>query len=79
MYREEMMRVKMRFVLNGVFNGETQTLEHITEIHYGYKMGKMNTTRIALESDIDGTGYTYNIVDIAEMEIEEDLPSDHLS
>lgn len=44
-------------------------IENITEIHYCYPspMGK----RIAFESDIDGTGYTYDVADVIEFEATE--------
>lgn len=41
-------------------------IENITEIHYCYQsfLGK----RIAFESDIEGTGYTYAVSDVIEFE-----------
>ena len=45
------MIVKIRFT-----DGKRETLENITEVHYAYRPGK-----VAFESDIDGTGYTYNL------------------
>ena len=42
---------------------------NITEIHYRYpKSYAARPERIAFESDIDGTGYTYDLADIKEFE-----------
>jgi hypothetical protein len=43
-------------------------LENITEIHYNYPEIVKDHPRIAFESDIDGTGYTYMIGEIREFE-----------
>jgi hypothetical protein len=43
------------------------TLKNITEIHYNYPSAGQGK-RIAFESDIDTTGYTYDVADIAEFE-----------
>ena len=44
-------------------------LSNITEIHYRYPAGWTGAPdRIAFESDIDGTGYTYDLADIKEFE-----------
>ena len=44
-------------------------LSNITEIHYRYPQSyAARPERIAFESDIDGTGYTYNLADIKEFE-----------
>jgi len=46
-------------------NGTQQlTLNNISEIHYNYDARK----RIAFESDLDSTGYTYDLNDIIEFE-----------
>lgn len=42
-----------------------ETLENITEVHYNYD----RNGRIAFGSDVDGTGYTYALADIAEFEM----------
>lgn len=41
-------------------------LENITEIHYQYP--SVVGLRIAFESDIEGTGYVYDVEDILEFE-----------
>ena len=47
----------------------SMVLSNITEIHYRYpKSYKRTPERIAFESDIDGTGYTYDLADIKEFE-----------
>ena len=44
-------------------------LHNITEIHYRYpKSYAARPERVAFESDIDGTGYTYDLADIKEFE-----------
>jgi len=43
---------------------ETTVLHNVTEIHMGYRPG-----RIAFESDIHGTGCTYDTSQIVEMEV----------
>ena len=56
-------RVRVQFKMGSVFRGASETLRNVTEIHMGYRPG-----RIAFESDIHGTGHTYNVADIAEYE-----------
>jgi len=47
----------------------SMVLSNITEIHYRYpKSYAARPERIAFESDIDGTGYTYDLADIKEFE-----------
>ena len=45
------------------FGQEAEILDHITEIHYQYHNGK-----IAFESGVNGTGCTYDLDDIKEIE-----------
>ena len=62
------MTVTVRFTANSIFGSHTATYPNITEVHYLYPM-PFDGKRIAFESDIDHTGYTHDVVDIAEMEI----------
>ena len=50
-------------------DGEKETFRNITEIHFGYK-SVLGTRRIAIESDIHGSGATYDMDKIKEFEIE---------
>lgn len=69
--REELERVGFRvrivFSESSPFVGQTEILENITEIHYNYP-SPVREPRIAFESDIDGTGITYQISYIKEFE-----------
>jgi hypothetical protein len=61
------MDVRIRFALKGLY-GQTETVLHnVTEIHYCYP-SVLHEFRIAFESDVHGTGYTYKLSDIAEFE-----------
>lgn len=61
-------RVKIRFSPNSALaligGPSPETLRNVTEIHMGYRPG-----RIAFESDVHGTGNTYDTDDIAEYEV----------
>lgn len=46
---------------------QRETFRNITEIHYNYPRLD-HKCRIALESDIHGTGFTYSLHDIYEFE-----------
>ena len=59
----------IQFKEMSIFKGSMQVLYDITEIHYGYE-SHISRTRIAFESDIDGTGVVYDIEDIEEFEME---------
>ena len=56
----------MRVTIRYSDSGNTGTLNNVTEVHYGYESWREGN--IAFESDIHGTGITYNISDIAEFE-----------
>lgn len=46
------------------------TLNNVTEVHWGYPLlGGVARNRVAFESDLHGTGATYEIADILEMEV----------
>ena len=60
----ESMTIEVRFHQASVFGRMLQTYRNITEVHYGYRPG-----RIAFESDIDRTGYTHDMADIESMVI----------
>ena len=60
--------VQVKFSQDGAFHGAETTFHNITKIHYGYESLLGVGTRIAFESDVHGTGNTYDISDIAEFE-----------
>ena len=62
----------MRVVLQTRNYGEV-ILNNITEIHYNYhsSRGRLDSVRIAFESDIDCTGRTWDVNDILEFEAKE--------
>ena len=45
-----------------------ETFRNITEVHYLYP-SVIDHKRVAFESDIHRTGFTYSVVNIAEMEV----------
>jgi len=49
---------------------QQETLRNITEIHYNYPAGRLCSSRprVAFESDIHRTGFTYGLNDIYEFE-----------
>ena len=61
------MNVKINFTKQSIFRGEKTTLHNVTEVHYNYL--SLDKDRVAFESDIQGTGCTYHIADIAEFEV----------
>ena len=64
------IKVTVRFSATGTFmslKDLTQVLRNVTEIHYGYP-SVQKRKRIAFESDIHGTGCTYEVNDINEFE-----------
>lgn len=61
------MSVQITFSTTGCFAGGTATLHNVTEIHYNYPSAR-KAVRIAFESDIHHTGFTYDLTDIAEFE-----------
>ena len=65
-------RIRIWFADNSIYaeGGTRDTVLHnITEIHYCYPKGyRAAPDRIAFESDIDGTGQTYDLADIREFE-----------
>ncbi len=64
------MKVKIKFSRESLFyknNIKGQVWERITEIHFNYDGRK----RIAFESDIDGTGASFDVSDIEEFEAKE--------
>ena len=66
------IKVTVRFNGTGTFaplKDRTQVMHNVTEIHYGYS-SSFKQKRIAFESDIHGTGCTYNVCDIDEFETE---------
>ena len=60
------MYVTVRFTQMSIYPTKVVILRNVTEIHYNYK-SRLHK-RIAFESDIHGTGATYDIDDIAEFE-----------
>ena len=61
--------IQITFKRYSIFKGAKEKLENITEIHYNYKsITEKRSDRIAFESIIDNTGYTYCIHDIEEFE-----------
>jgi hypothetical protein len=58
----------VRVVFNplGIFQGAITVLHNVTEIHYCYPHN--DTLRMAFESDIHGTGVTYDLRDVREFE-----------
>ena len=63
------MRVRVRFRADSIHNGAIETFRNVTEVHYLYPCVLRGERRIAFESGVHGTGSTYSVVDIAEMEI----------
>ena len=59
--------VKIELKPESPYGGVKQTLENITEIHYGYD-GCGSDTRIEFESDIEQTINIYDLADIKEFE-----------
>jgi hypothetical protein len=57
------VHVWMRFRNGSIYGYSEQELPNITEIHYGYR-----GTRVAFESNVHSTGFTYDICDIDEFE-----------
>ena len=57
------MKVKVRF-----YQQETVNYRNITEVHYRYPT-TLGIARVALESDIHGTGATLDLCDVAEFEV----------
>ena len=55
--------VKIRFSDGCPLQGLEDTLRNVSEIHYNYRPG-----RIAFESDLHGTGITYDVSWISEFE-----------
>ena len=55
-------RVKLHLCLRPPYTF-VQWLRNVTEIHWNYRQG-----RIAFESDIHGTGITYDTQDVVEFE-----------
>jgi len=53
----------MRAIIT-LINGDRETFEKLTEIHYGYDRGY-----IAFENDTEQTGFTKNLNEIAEIEV----------
>lgn len=49
---------------------QRETLRNVTEIHYNYPTGRRVSSgpRVAFESDIHKTGFTYGLNDIYEFE-----------
>jgi len=60
-------KVWMKFRASSPFGECEQTLRNVTEIHYNYHVGLMGVC-IAFESDILGTGCTYEMAYIKEFE-----------
>lgn len=63
-------KVRVRFAEGSPYHrhGDSETvIENVTEIHWRYPTA-MPTPRVAFESDIDNTGYTYEVAHIAEFE-----------
>lgn len=56
-------KVEVRFTNECVMLGQVETYRNVTEIHWNYREGM-----VAFESDIHGTGITYDTKDIAEFE-----------
>lgn len=56
-------RVKITLYLRESGGIDTAWLHNVTEIHWNYRPG-----RVAFESDVHGTGITYDTQDIAEFE-----------
>ena len=64
--REKKKGIEVKITFSDEWPGDKiTTLPNITEIHYRYPSYEK---RIAFESDIDGTGYTYKISHIKEFE-----------
>ena len=49
-------KVALRFLSKSPFKGKKETLHNVTEIHEGYRPGK-----VAFESDIHSSGLTHDI------------------
>lgn len=64
--------VRIKFQQNSIYWSWTHqetTLHNVTEIHFNYDNGGHKyTNRVAFESNIHGTGNTYDISDILEFE-----------
>jgi len=63
------MRVRVRFRDDSIHNGAIETFRNVTEVHYLYPLVLRGERRVAFESDVHGTGSTYAVADIAEIEI----------
>lgn len=61
------VKVVIQFEIASRFSGQTVTLRNVTEIHYNYPSASPGS-RVAFESDIHGTGITYDVDDILEFE-----------
>jgi len=60
------MRVKIHLTEGSIYPEKVVILRNVTEIHYRYPSSH---ERVAFESDIHGTGTTYDIEDVAEFEM----------
>ncbi len=49
-------------------NGKTETFNNLTEVHWDYST--IGNRRVAFETDIHGTGFTYEIDKIESVEID---------
>jgi len=61
------MNVKIKFHEGGTFGKANTTLYNVTEVHYNYP--SLDNNRVAFESDVHGTGCTYDCTDIHEFEV----------
>lgn len=71
----------MNFGMNVIITHKqfgTITLDNVTEIHYIYNHIGTEAPRIAFESDIHGTGNTYEVADLLEFEAKTtDVEAEH--
>lgn len=63
------MDVKIYFKKGSLYGDKPEILRNVTEIHYNYSPDiHRNDPKIAFESDIEGTGITYDIAHIEQFE-----------
>lgn len=60
-------KVTLVFKENSIYEKKQETFNNITEVHSNYA----NSGRVAIESDIHRTGFTYKIKDVETLIIEE--------
>ena len=69
---------KVRLVRNINGNVFEEIIRNVTEIHYNYKTVEKEP-RVAIESDIHSTGFTFKVSELVELEtfLEDSIVNEH--